>query len=104
LVLAALPDAARLFLEELMHTTKYKYRSDFARTYYGQGHDEGKAEGKAEGRAEGRAEGVLTMLELRGVDVPDEARQEIIDCVDLDLLEHWLRRAFEVSSTDELFD
>lgn len=35
----------------------YEYRSDFARTYYGQGMSEGLAKGREEGREEGRQEG-----------------------------------------------
>jgi hypothetical protein len=39
-VLAALPAAARHHLEALMATRTYKYQSDFARRYFGQGRAE----------------------------------------------------------------
>lgn len=37
IVLAALPEAARRYLEKLMTTETYEYRSDFARRYFSQG-------------------------------------------------------------------
>jgi hypothetical protein len=58
LVFAALPAAARHLLEEQM-TTTYEYRSEFMRN----------VAGKA--MAEGEARAVLTVLEARGVDVPE---------------------------------
>jgi hypothetical protein len=42
-VLAALPAAAREILEHQMQG--YQYRSDFARKYYGEGHEEGRLAG-----------------------------------------------------------
>ncbi|MEU0392015.1 hypothetical protein ABZ208_04390 [Streptomyces sp. NPDC006208] len=56
-----------------------------------------------EGRAEGRAEDILVILERRGVDVPDEARERITGCGDLDTLSRWLVRAVTASSTEEIF-
>lgn len=110
-VLAALPDAARRRLETLMLTRTYPYQSDFARRYFGQGKAEGKAEGRAEGRREGRAEGrlesgaraLLTVLDVRGIQVSDEAYTRIANCGDLTQLERWLRRAVTVDRVDELF-
>lgn len=46
-----------------------------------------------EGRAEGRAEDILRLLELRGIAIPDEAREKIADCDDLRLLGQWFSRA-----------
>ncbi|MFF3687549.1 hypothetical protein [Streptomyces sp. NPDC002187] len=56
-----------------------------------------------EGRAEGRAEDILLILERRGVDVPDEARERITDSGDLDILSRWLVRAVTASSAEEIF-
>jgi len=98
-VLAALPAAARNYLEELM-TSTYEYQSDFARRYY----FEGKAEGVVEGKAEGEALALLAVLEALKVDVPDDARSRILACVDLDQLGTWLRRAVTAESITDLFD
>jgi hypothetical protein len=95
LVLMTLPAAARARLEELMSTGTWEYKSDFARRYYGQGREEG--------RAEGEARAVLGVLEVRGISVPDAARERIMGCTDLDQLETWVRRAVTVSTVEELF-
>ncbi|MCF6523523.1 hypothetical protein [Streptomyces sp. JJ36] len=68
-----------------------------------EGHAEGHAEGRAEGHAEGRAQDILLLLERRGIDVPDEARQRIATCRDLDTLGSWFTRAVAATSADELF-
>lgn len=82
IVLAALPEAARRHLEELMTTGTYEYPlSDFARRHYGQG------------KAEGEAHALLEVLAARGIDVPDNVRSRITGCTDLDQLRDWLRRA-----------
>ncbi|MFF4487506.1 hypothetical protein ACFY0F_13595 [Streptomyces sp. NPDC001544] len=60
-------------------------------------------EGKAEGEAKGEAKAILRFLEARGVSVPEEARDRIADCTDLDLLNRWLDRTPHVKSVDELF-
>ncbi len=60
------------------------------------------AKGRAEGRAEGIAESILKLLEVRGVAVSLEQREEILHCSDLDRLDRWLRRAALASSADEL--
>jgi hypothetical protein len=54
-ILKALPAELRLILETRMQG--YEYQSDFARKYYGEGHDKGRKEGQQEGRQEGRNEG-----------------------------------------------
>lgn len=79
-----------------MTTGTYEYKSDFARRYYGQGHEEG--------RAEGEARALLGFLEARGIGVPDDARERIMRCTDLDQLETWVRRAVTVSTVEDLFD
>lgn len=95
IVLQALPAAAQQHLEELMATGTYEYQSNFARKYFGAG--------KTEGRTEGRAEAVLSVLDARGVEVRDDARERIMACADLDQLDAWLRHAVTAESVDELF-
>lgn len=93
LVLSVLPVAARRYLEELM-TSTYQYQSDFARKYV--------AEGVAEGEAKGEAKALLTVLSVRGIDIPADARDQITNCTDLDLLTTWVGRAVTASSIDEV--
>lgn len=57
---------------------------DFARRYI------------AEGEAKGEANSILTVFDARGIAVPDEVRDAITFCDDLDQLQKWLRRALEV--------
>ncbi|WP_285487082.1 hypothetical protein, partial [Amycolatopsis taiwanensis] len=68
--------------------TLYEYKSEFVRKYIHQG----RAEGEAKGRAEGEAKAVLAVLESRGIEVPEQARERISGCTDLDQLEGWIRR------------
>ncbi|MFD3972481.1 hypothetical protein [Streptomyces cyaneofuscatus] len=53
-----------------------------------------------EGRAEGRREDILRILAVRGVEVPDEVRQRITGCKDLDVLDVWFGRAITASTAD----
>jgi hypothetical protein len=56
------------------------------------------------GGGEGKVEAVLAVLHARGVEVPDEAREQIAACTDLDQLDMWVRRAATADKVDELFD
>lgn len=47
---------------------------------------------------------MLLVLEARGIDVPDEARDRIIACDDPELLRRWLTRAATARDAAELFD
>jgi hypothetical protein len=91
-VLAALPVAARNYLEALMTARTYEYQSDFARRYV------------AQGMAEGEATAVLEVLDERKIVVPDDARERISTCTDLDQLKIWIRRAVTAESIGDLFD
>ncbi len=70
----------------------YEYQSDFARKYYGQG------------LAEGRARDVLTVLRVRGIAVPDAAREQILAEKDPERLERWLEKAIVAASLAEVLD
>lgn len=100
IVLAALPEAARHHLEDLMTTGTYEYQSDFVRKHVSQGIETGEIKG----RAEGRAEALLTILAARGIDLPDDIRNRITACTDLDQLDTWIRRAATALSVADLFD
>ena len=91
LVFAALSEAARAALEDLMAGGTYEFQSDFAKKH------------QAKGRAEGRAEALLAVLEARGLRASDEARARILACADATQLDAWLRKAVSIASVDELF-
>jgi hypothetical protein len=74
----ALNEAARRALEAMMKG--YEYQSDFAKKYVALGRDEGRDEGQAEARARD----VLTVLRVRGIDVPEAVRERILAQKDLE--------------------
>ncbi|MFF7164068.1 hypothetical protein ACFZBP_22380 [Streptomyces sp. NPDC008086] len=65
--------------------------------------EEIRDEGRAEGEARRAAKDVLAVLAERGIDVPEDARQRITGCTDLEILDRWFRRAVTAPSTDEIF-
>lgn len=65
---------------------------------------EGRAEGHAEGRAEGLAQSLFMVLKQRNLAVSEPQRQQILACRDSGKLEQWLERAFQIDSTEELFE
>lgn len=77
-----------------MTTTSHRYQSDFARRYF--------SEGEASGEARGEARAVLTILDARGVEIPDEVRDNITNCTDLDQLAAWIRRAATADKIQDL--
>ncbi|MGC0338540.1 hypothetical protein [Streptomyces sp. SLBN-8D4] len=60
-------------------------------------------EGKTEGKAEGEAKGILSVLEVRGIPVPDSVRERITSCTDLDRMDAWLERSRTVERAEDLF-
>jgi predicted transposase/invertase (TIGR01784 family) len=69
-----------------------------------QGEHKGKIEGKIEGRAEGAAHALLTVLRVRGIAVPDAARERILAEKDPARLERWHERAILAASVAEVID
>ncbi|MBT2369245.1 hypothetical protein J7E88_29010 [Streptomyces sp. ISL-10] len=65
--------------------------------------EEIRDEGRAEGRAESLADAVLLVLQQRGLDVPDEARQRITTCDDTQLMRTWLTRAVTAATAEAIF-
>jgi hypothetical protein len=66
--------------------------------------EEGRDEGFREGRAQTRAGAVLTVLRVRGIAVPDAARERILAQKDPECLERWLERAIVAASLAEVLD
>lgn len=91
-----LPGPARKYLEGLMATGTYEFKTPFFR--------DAIAKGVAQGVAEGEAKAVLRVLEARGIAVPDDTRALIRDCEDLEQVEAWLDRAVTATTVDDLFD
>jgi hypothetical protein len=46
---------------------------------------------------------VLNILQWRGIPVPDDARERVDTCTDLDRLEVWAQRAVRAVDARELF-
>jgi hypothetical protein len=61
-------------------------------------------EGRALGRAEEAARAVLAVLRVRGVPVPEAARERILAQKDPELLERCLEKAAIAQVVDEVFD
>jgi hypothetical protein len=99
IVLAGLPPAPRARWEAYMTaTTGHKYLSEKYRGLVA----EGRAEGLAQGQARGESRAVLTVLDARGVPVPDDIREQIRACTDLAQLDIWLRRAATAATAEEV--
>ncbi len=90
LVLNSLNEAARRALETMMKG--YEYQSEFVKKCV------------AQGRAEARAGDVLTALRVRGIAVPDAARERILAEKDPARLERWIERAILAPSVAEVID
>ena len=95
LVFAALSQAARAALEDLMAGGTYEFQSEFAKKH--------QAKGRADGEAQGFAKAVLEILEARGFSISDEVRAGVLACTDSAQLAAWVRKAVAVASVDELF-
>jgi hypothetical protein len=95
IVLVGLPQAPRTRWEAYMTTTVGSiYRSELLR--------EVDARGQAQGEARGEGRAVLTVLDTRGVQVPEAIREHILACTDLAQLDIWLRRAVTATTAEEV--
>lgn len=74
-----------------MKTGTHRYKSDFARRYYGRG------------QVEEAVQDILEVLDARGIAVPDHTRERVAGCDDLNQLKAWLRRAATVTTVEDLF-
>jgi hypothetical protein len=95
IVLAGLPPAPRARWEAYMSSAVgSQYHSELFR--------EVDARGRAAGEARGEGQAVLTVLDARGVAVPEAVREQILACTDLTQLDVWLRRAVTAATADEV--
>lgn len=65
--------------------------------------EEGVATGREQGLEQGRASAVLTVLEARGIALPEPERARILACRDARQLDDWLRRAASASHLADVF-
>lgn len=86
--MCSLNDAARTALEALMRSGTYEYQSEFARQYV----------------KEGEMTALLEVLDARGLQVDEQARQRIAACTELEQFKRWLRKAVSIQSVQELFE
>ncbi|MGC9536828.1 hypothetical protein [Streptomyces sp. UG1] len=56
-----------------------------------------------EGKVEDRALMILRALEKRGIAVPEEMRERVTSCTDLDTLTAWFDRSLTVATAEDLF-
>ncbi|MFT3767846.1 MAG: hypothetical protein QM820_20540 [Minicystis sp.] len=66
--------------------------------------EEGRREGRDEGLAQANARALLTVLRVRGIAVPDAARERILAERDPARLERWHERAILAASVAEVLD
>lgn len=103
LVVAALGEAARKALEEMMHTGTYDFESQFTRNIMARGIEKGRQEGRRSGRQEGEAKALLQVLDARGLTVSAAAKKRILACSDPARLRTWLRKAVSIEKVSQLF-
>lgn len=116
LVWRAIPEAGKRQLEENMSAdTLEDAKSELAwciEEAVDDAHAAGEAKGRRVGLAfgkslgciEGKVEAVLTVLETRGIDIPNEAREHITGCSSTWRLSEWVRRAATADSVNDLFE
>jgi hypothetical protein len=97
-LLNSVNEATRQALEAMMKG--YEYQSEFAKKYVAQG----EASGEARGEAKGEARALLAALRVRGIPVPDAARERILAEKDPERLERWVERAVVAASIAEVLD
>ncbi|WP_433931196.1 hypothetical protein AB3662_43730 [Sorangium cellulosum] len=90
----------RAWFEEYEKNLRAEARTESRR----EGLNEGRKEGRTEGRAEEAARAVLTALRVRGIAVPDVARERILAEKDPETLERWHERAVVAESLAEVLD
>ncbi|MEU1405021.1 hypothetical protein ABZ471_22140, partial [Streptomyces sp. NPDC005728] len=87
------PQAKQMW-RDLMTAIQYFWRHPLAE----QVREEGREQGREEGRAEAKAKMILRVLEWRDIPVPNDVRERVMACTDVDQLEAWAQRA--VHATD----
>ncbi|GAA4697313.1 hypothetical protein [Phytohabitans rumicis] len=80
----------------------YEFRSDLLRSIAAENRKLGEALGEARVEARVLAQALLTVLEVRGVPVPEDTRERILTCTNPAQLNTWLFRAATATSIDDV--
>jgi hypothetical protein len=112
-ILAAVPKRLRGILigemnvEQRNELWKIERRSGTYLLGLENGRNEGLERGRNEGLERGRrmtlVDMILTVLEVRGIELDSDTEVRVRSCESLDTLQHWARRALEVTQARELF-
>jgi len=94
---------------QVLHSVMHEERAEELMRSYGEelierGLQQGLAKGLQQGLTRGRAEDVLRILTARGVPVDEAARQRILSCTDLALLDRWFDRSLNATSLSDVLD
>jgi hypothetical protein len=103
IALANTPAKAKWRELQMAVSTYYPGQGTLIEEKYLEGKADGEAEGKAEGEAKDRATLILRVLEKHAVDVPEDIRERITSCTDLDTLMLWFDRSLTATTAEELF-
>ncbi len=86
-----------------MNLQGFPERNYFYRRGKAEGEAEGEARGKAEGKAEGKVGALLSILDVRGIELSQEERDRVLACSDVDVLDAWIKRAVNAKDAAEVF-
>ncbi len=99
--------ASRQVTEQVLHSVMDARQAEALMRSYGEqlierGHRRGLEQGLKQGRLQERAESIVQILEERGVDISDEARQRILSCTHAMTLKLWFRRALKATTLSDV--
>ncbi|WP_375771142.1 Rpn family recombination-promoting nuclease/putative transposase [Archangium gephyra] len=99
----------RAEMSRVLHSVMETHRAEELMRTYGeelieQGRLKGLEQGRAQGLVQGRAQAVLRILTARGLHVDEQARQRILTCTDVAVLDNWLDRALTAPTLAGVLD
>jgi hypothetical protein len=97
----AVHEAARRVLHSVMDGQRAE---ELMRSYGEQLIERGLQQGRQEGLSRGRAEYILRTLAARGVHVDEAARQRILTCTDVAILDGWFDRSLNATTLSDVLD
>ncbi|MEU7883713.1 hypothetical protein [Microbispora bryophytorum] len=100
-VISSLQDVTVKRLEEMMTTIQdFDYLGE---KYFSHWLAKGEVRGEAKGEVKGEIKSIFSVLDARGLEISDDARERICRCDDPGQLDAWVRRAAVITTVDELF-
>jgi hypothetical protein len=79
--------------------TAKRFKNDFVDRIQAEGY----AKGLAKAMARGEARMLLRLLAARGIQVPDQIREQVTTCTDTTQLEAWANKAATATTLQEVF-